>query len=123
MALEESILNSVKKTLGLDPSYKAFDHDVITHINTTFFTLTQLGIGPPEGFMIEDADSEWDEFTKGAINMNAVRTYMHLRVRSLFDPPSTPHHIAAMKEQISELEYRLKMEREVLSWPASRPLR
>lgn len=112
----DSILNSVKKSLGLAESYDAFDADVIMHINTAFVTLNQLGLGPDEGFMIEDDSEEWEDFTDGVINLNAIKTYLYLRVRLLFDPPSTSYHIAAMKEQIEELEYRLKYEREVPRW-------
>lgn len=119
MAAEESILKSVKKNLGLDPEYKAFDHDVMTHINTCFFTLHQLGIGPTEGFAIEDDTTRWVDFTDVKLNVaaqNALQTYFYLKVRSFFDPPGTPHHITAIKEQIEELEHRLKMERELNSW-------
>lgn len=123
MAIEDSILKGTKKNLGLDENYDAFDHDVITHINSCFFTLNQLGVGPPEGYMIEDAEAVWDDYTQGNLNLNAVKTYIYLKVRSIFDPPGTPHHIAAMEEQITELEHRLKMERELYKWstPSSLP--
>lgn len=116
MAVQDSILNSTKKILGLAENYDAFDLDVITHINTCFFTLNQLGLGPREGFMIEDDSTDWDEFTGGVLNLNAIKTYVYLRVRLLFDPPGTPHHLSAIKDQVSELEYRLKMDREVTAW-------
>mgnify|MGYP006141194275 CR=1 FL=1 len=116
MALEQSILKCVKKNLGLDDAYTAFDHDVITHINTAFFTLNQLGLGPAEGFMVEDSTPEWDAFTDGRINLNAVKSYVYLRVRLLFDPPGTPHHIKALEDQKLELEHRLKMDREIDAW-------
>lgn len=126
MALEESILKDVKKNLGLDPEYKAFDHDVTTHINTCFFTLNQLGIGPPEGFMIEDESTRWVDFVDGELNLaarNALKTYFYLKVRSFFDPPGTPHHITAIKDQIAELENRLLTERELTKWTAPSSLR
>lgn len=116
MALETSILRGTKKSLGLAPENRAFDHDVITHINTAFFTLNQLGVGPEEGFMIEDDDAEWDEFTEGRINLNAVQSYVYLRVRLLFDPPGTSYHLTALDDQRKELEHRLKMDREVTAW-------
>lgn len=121
MALEDSILKNVKKNLGLDAEYTAFDNDVITHINTCFFTLNQLGIGPPEGFMIEDDSVKWEDFVAGPLNIageNALKTYFYLKVRSFFDPPGTPHHISAMNEQIQELEHRLHTERELNKWSA-----
>lgn len=121
MAREKSILTSVKKTLGFAKDYTAFDHDVITHINTCFFKLNQLGIGPPEGFAIEDDTAVWEDFVHAELNvsvMNALQTYFYLKVRSFFDPPESPHHVAALKEQIMELEYCLKMERELTKWGA-----
>lgn len=123
MAVEESILRGTKKILGLAENYDAFDHDVITHINSAFFVLYQLGVGPSKGFAIESEDETWDEFTGGKIPLNPVQTYIYLKVRLVFDPPGTPHHIQAMKEQIAELEGRLKMERELSQWtaPSSSP--
>lgn len=118
MALEQSILKSTKKNLGLDAEYGAFDHDVITHINASFFTLNQLGLGPADGFMIEDDAATWGEFLDPGPALNAVKTYIYLKVRSFFDPPQTAHHVAAMKEQISELEHRLLTERELTQWTA-----
>lgn len=119
MPVEQSILKSTKKILGLDDAYDAFDLDVITHINSSFFTLNQLGIGPTGGFSIEDETAEWVDYTDGELNLNAVKTYIFLKVRSYFDPPGTPHHMAAMKEQITELEYRLKMEHDLNQWDSA----
>lgn len=116
MALEPSILKSTKKLLGLDANYDAFDTDIITHINTAFFTLNQLGIGPDSGYMIEDDQATWDEFTAGYLNFNAVRSYIYLSVRLAFDPPSASHHLKAYEDQIDELAYRLSLERELHAW-------
>lgn len=121
MAMEPSILNSVKKVLGLDADYDAFDQDVIMHINSAFFTLQQLGVGPAEGFAIDDSDDIWTDFVGAGVTMtamNAVKSYIYLRVRLLFDPPGTPHHIKAAQEQITELEHRLLTERELTQWIA-----
>lgn len=119
MALEQSILKSTKKKLGLAEDYNAFDEDVISHVNSVFSTLNQLGIGPPDGFMIEDNDAEWNEFSDSPRLINLVKTYVYLRVRMLFDPPGTSYHISAIKDEITELEYRLKYEREVTAWSPS----
>jgi hypothetical protein len=125
MALEESILDSVKKNLGLAENYDAFDHDVLTHINTTFFNLNQLGIGPAAGFVVEDETTKWSDFADSDLNvaaLNALQTYIFLKVRMYFDPPGTSHHITAMKEQIDELEHRLLTERDLVKWlPSSSP--
>lgn len=119
--MSESILTSTKKILGLDADYTAFDFDVITHINTALTTLHQLGIGPPNGFAIIDEAASWDEIlTFDGVNadllLNSVKTYIYLRVRSYFDPPTTSYMIKAVEDQLRELEWRLSMYRESLHW-------
>lgn len=111
-----SILDNVKKNLGIQVDDDEFDNDIITHINTVFFTLNQLGIGPSDGYMIEDNTTEWDDYTDGVKNLNAIKTYTYLRVRALFDPPQTGYLTDALKEQIRELEVRLSMNREDADW-------
>ncbi len=115
--METSILKGTKKILGLAADYTAFDHDVITHINTAFTTLTQLGIGPTQGFAIQDDTAVWADFM-GAndYELNSVKSYVYLRVRLMFDPPATSYLIAAYEKQIQELEWRLNAHRESLSW-------
>lgn len=116
--MEQSILNSTKKILGLEPDYDVFDLDVITHINSVFSTLNQLGLGPAEGFAIEDDTADWNTFLGSDPRLNAVKTYVWLRVRVLFDPPASGYALEAMKEQIKELEWRLNVEREHTGWTA-----
>lgn len=111
-----SILNTTKKILGISEDYTVFDLDIITHINTAFSTLTQLGVGPVEGFMIEDASAEWTDFIADDLQYNSVKSYVFLRVRQLFDPPSTSYLIAAYDKQIQELEWRLNVHREETGW-------
>lgn len=112
----DSILNSVKKILGLDPTYKAFDPDVLMHINTTFVTLNQLGVGPEAGFMIEDDVPTWDTFLGTDPRLNSVKSYVCLKVRMLFDPPQTSHLVEAMNRQAEQLEWRISVHRESESW-------
>src|SRR4029077_8389210 len=114
--METSILTSTKKILGIAEDYTVFDLDIITHINSAFSTLTQLGVGPPEGFMITDATAKWDDFVANDFQYNPVKSYVFLRVRQLFDPPSTSYLIAAVEKQIQELEWRLNVYREGLDW-------
>ena len=115
--MADSILLTVKKILGLDPDYTAFDVDVITHINSVFTTLTQLGVGPVGGFFIEDENDVWEDYITPEMNLNAVKTYVYLRVRLLFDPPTTSYHITSLKEQILELEWRLNVQVEPVPVP------
>ncbi len=112
--MENSILTSTKKILGIDDSYTAFDLDIITHINTTFSTLNQLGIGPVEGFGIEDNTAIWSDLNLPMNQLRMVRTYIYLKTRMIFDPPSTSFVIEAMEKQISEHEWRLSSFREDL---------
>jgi hypothetical protein len=120
--METSILTSTKKILGIPEDYTVFDLDIITHINSAFSTLTQLGVGPPEGFMIEDDSTVWTDFIVDDIQYNAVKTYIYLRVRQLFDPPTTSYLISAFNEQIKELEWRLNVHREETGWVDPDPL-
>ena len=114
--MEQSILTSTKKILGIAEDYTVFDLDITTHINSAFSTLTQLGVGPAEGFMIEDATAVWTDFIADDLQYNSVKSYVFLRVRQLFDPPTTSYLIAATERQIEELEWRLNAHREETGW-------
>lgn len=103
----DSILISVKKLLGITSDYNHFDADIIMHINSVFMILHQLGVGPDEGFTIKDQDAKWSDFISGN-NLEAVKSYMHLRVKMLFDPPLGSAHMEAITRSINELEWRLK---------------
>ena len=106
----ESILTSIKKLLGIAEENTDFDADIIMHINSVFTTLTQLGVGPSEGFYIEDKNSDWQEFISDLNKLQAVKTYMYLKVRLLFDPSSLgASTLAAYERQIQELEWRLNV--------------
>lgn len=114
--MEDSILITTKKVLGLDQAYEVFDMDVIMHINSALATLNQLGIGPVDGFQIEDDTATWTDFIDVNTKFNPVKTYVYLRVRLLFDPPTTSYLIEALNNQVKELEWRLNVEREEETW-------
>jgi hypothetical protein len=105
----ESILTSTKKLLGIAEDYTQFDADIIMHINTVFLTLRQLGVGPDEGFMIEDKEMLWEDFLEDPTELQAVKTYMYLKVRLLFDPPVSSAVIESTNRMIAELEWRLNV--------------
>lgn len=105
----ESILTSIKKLLGITEDYEAFDPDIIMCINTALMTLTQLGVGPSEGFRIEDETSTWADFIPNIEKIEAVKSYVHLKVKLLFDPPLNSAVIESTKQLISELEFRLNV--------------
>lgn len=104
----ESILLSVKKSLGLPDDYTPFDPDVIMHINSAFFTLNQLGVGTDHVFSIEDSDSKWSDFVENDM-IGSVRQYVFLKVRTLFDPPSNSITMEAFNSQLRELEWRMNV--------------
>jgi hypothetical protein len=111
--MEASILTSTKKVLSIAPSYTVFDMDIIMHINAAFAVLHGLGVGPAEGFAIEDSSAEWEEFEPVAPGQShLVRTYVFLKAKSLFDPPGTSFHLTALNEQLREYEWRLNVGRE-----------
>lgn len=110
--MEASILKSTKKVLGLAPDYTPFDLDVITHINASFSLLNQLGVGPVEGFFIEDESAVWGDFVVPANQLNLVKTYIYLKCRILFDPPGTSFLLKSSEDQIKEYEWRLNTFRE-----------
>lgn len=108
----DSILNSIKKLLGITEEYEHFDQDIIIHINSVFSILRQIGVGPEEGFIITDSTSTWDEFTGDDIDIESVKTYVYLKVRLIFDPPSSSAAIDAIKENIKEIEWRLNVSKD-----------
>lgn len=119
--MSDSILISIKKVLNLAEDYTPFDQDVIMHINSVFSTLNQLGVGPDEGFMIQDEAPTWDAFFGSDPRLNHIKTYVYLRVRMLFDPPMTGYHTTAMEKQIEQLEWRLNVQREDTEWTDPTP--
>ena len=80
---------------------------IIIHINTVFLNLTQLGVGPSNGFSIKNNNDEWTDFIDDNIQLEAVKSYMYLKVKLLFDPPLSSSVIESMNRMISELEWRL----------------
>lgn len=115
MAAEDSILNTVKKMLGFDADYTAFDTDIQIHINSVFFSLTELGVGPEQGFFITGDTETWAQFI-GDEKIQAVKSYMYLRVRLLFDPPANSFAISSFKEQAEKLEWMLNVQQEGARW-------
>lgn len=109
----ESILTSIKKMLGITEEYTHFDADLIMHINSVFVTLRQLGVGPKEGFRIEDETSLWSDFiSEDDMRFESVKTYIYLKVRLLFDPPLNSAVIESINRISNELEWRLNIDAE-----------
>lgn len=107
----ESILTSVKKMLGIQEDYEHFDSDIIMHINSTFLILNQLGVGPDDPFVVQDATDAWDDFVpEGQIEL--VKTYTYMRVRLMFDPPTSGFLLDSINKQIAEFEFRMNVQAE-----------
>src|SRR3954465_199526 len=121
--MEQSILNSTKKILNVNPDDDSFDLDIITHINSAFSVLTDLGVGPVEGFAIEDDTAEWETYLPDdLVKLSKVKTCVHLRTRLLFDPPTSSYLLEAVKGQLQEAEWRLSANREATGWTDPDPL-
>lgn len=114
---KESILDSIKKLLGISPDVTVFDVDIIFHINTVFANLAQEGVGPEDengnniGYKIESSANVWSEFTEDDILIENVKTYIYIKVKLIFDPPQQQALISAYNEQAKELEWRLYTQR------------
>lgn len=105
--VEDSILLSTKKNLGLDPSMTHFDPDIIMCINSALNVLTQLGVGPIDGFIITSQDETWDQFIGDEKRLNMVKSHIYLKTKIVFDPPTGNAVLETYKEQIREYECRL----------------
>lgn len=108
----ESILTSIKLLLGITEDYEAFDQQIIAHINSVFMILTQLGVGPPDGFMITSKVDTWNEFVSDEKKMQLVKSYTYLKVKMLFDPSSTSAVMDSTNRMINEFEWRLNLQAE-----------
>ena len=106
---QENILESVKLALGIQNEYTPFDQQILPHINSAFVILNQLGLGPDQIF-IADSSSEWSEFLVGpSVDLNLVKSYVYLKVRLLFDPPTSSFVLDALNKQSQEYEWRLNV--------------
>lgn len=108
----DSILISVKKSLGIEQEYTHFDPDIILHTNSALLTLNQIGIGPQIGFMISGEQETWIDLLGERQDLEAVKTFLYLKVRLIFDPPQNSFLVKAMEDQTKEIEWRLNIQAE-----------
>ena len=113
--MEDGILTSIKKMLGPEEDYEHFDADIIININTVLATLWQLGVGPENGFSIKDKSAKWSDFIFDERLLSLVPTYVYLKVRLAFDPPSSAAVLEAMQRQVAEYEWRINVAAEELN--------
>lgn len=114
----ESILGSVKQVLGIVPEYEYFDSQLILFINSVFPTLYELGVGPDNGFEIEDESAEWAELTNDSKLLAQVKSYVYIKVRLLFDPPASSFALDSMNKMAQEMEWRIL----AMVEPTNRPM-
>jgi hypothetical protein len=114
----DSILDMVKKSLGFEPDYTAFDLDIVLQINSALGSLQQLGVGPVEGLLIQDNTTLWSALTSEPRLLGHVQNFVFLTVRQMFDPSSSRFGIAALKEKIDELTWRINITAESIDPPS-----
>ena len=109
--MEESILISIKKLIGLEAAYTIFDEDIKIHINSAIASLCQMDVGPSNGFMITSESEKWSDFVGNDMMLNEVRSLVFLKVKLLFDPPTNSNLMESMKQMIKEYEWRLYVQK------------
>lgn len=102
----DSILTSIKKMLGPTEEYEHFDPELIIHINTALAVVTQVGVGPAEGFVIKDKNARWTDLAPEGPALELAKGYIYAKVKLAFDPPTTGSHVEALKEAVREYEWR-----------------
>lgn len=105
--MQESILKTIKQLIGCPDDFEQFDLDLTIHINSAFATLTQLGVGPKEGYRITGPDNVWSEFEEDTHKASLIKDYVYIKTRLLFDPPTSGSLMDSLKEQLKEMEWRL----------------
>lgn len=121
--MDDSILNSIKKMLGLTEEYEHFDQDIIMYINSALMSLKQIGVGPSEGFCITDKTTTWGDFinneevtvsfdgtSRNLTNFGTIQSYIYTKVKLIFDPPQNSFAIESLNKIAAEYEWRLNLE-------------
>lgn len=120
--MDENILSSIKTLLGIQETDFNFDNEIIMNINSVFMTLNQLGVGTTTVFKIVDGSEAWSSFFGTSIDLEAVKSYVYLKVRMLFDPPQNSFLVDAIGKQIAEFEWRLQIQVEPYTLTAENEL-
>lgn len=107
--MDSSILNTIKKMLGVDSGYDAFDTDIIVAINSAIFTLTQVGVGPAAGFVITGPSETWDSFLGDTALYESAKNYIYFSAKLAFDPPTSSFVLSAYEKSMEEILWRLNV--------------
>lgn len=110
--MNDSIFTTIKSLLDIHDDDDSFDADILTFINTAFYSLRQIGVGPRNGFVIDGPDQTWSDFSEDQSLISEVKTYIQQKVRLLFDPPNNSFLVSAIQDNIKELEFRLNIDGE-----------
>jgi len=105
-----SILNSIKKMLGISSEDTGFDQELILHINGALMVISQLGIGPTTGFVITGATETWADFLQDRQDVELIKSDLYLRVKLMFDPPQNSFLTNSIEKQISEYDWRIEVQ-------------
>lgn len=106
-----SILNSIKKLLGIPVEDTSFDQDILIHINSAIFILKQIGIGK-DSFTVFSEKETYEDFLGEFYPHDAVGLYIYYRTRLGFDSPSSSSLYNYIEQELAELEWRLLHEKE-----------
>ena len=106
----DSILISIKSMLGVQEEFTGFDGTIMSAINTAIFSLNQVGIGPVDGMTVVSTDQTWSELYDGVSNLEAVKSYIYLKTKLIFDPPATSFLLQSIDSQMTEALWRLSIE-------------
>lgn len=106
----ESILVTVRTGLGVAEEYDGFDTELILGINTSIMSLTQLGIGPEDGLVVTGINETWEDLFNSVTNIEAVKSYILLKTRLEFDPPTSSFLLTALNDQLAELSWRIMVQ-------------
>lgn len=116
MSLETSIFKNIKQLLQIDGGTEDFDQDIYMHINSAISELTDIGVGPPAGFIVNSESVTWDQLVEDDLRYESVKTFIFLKVRLYFDPPQSQFGMQAMERQIDQLVWRLSARRELKNY-------
>lgn len=111
--MNKSILNTIKNMLGLSEDMTEFDGEILVHINSAFMILTQLGVGPIDGFYIEDGTAIWEDFMRNIIDFQSIKLYIFYKVKLGFDPYASSAVLSQAQKYVEELEWRLRIKSEL----------
>ena len=106
----DSILNTIKKLLGIDADDDSFDVDITIGINAAIFNLSQMGVGPNNSFILTSVDQKWSDYMgTNVVNLESIKKYLYLKTKMVFDPPTNSTVIESINNTLKEIEWRMML--------------